>query len=334
MATLVQIVVTPGSGDGRAVAIAREVRKRLGKEGYAARLHAFRTLDELVQWAKTCRAAFSSLVAIGGDATVSAAAEAAIRLWVPFVPVPSGFGNLFTNAFEHPSDPDEVVALLGRGDLVWSDVGVASGEMFLAHRSYGYLARIQEDVERLHRPRQRYRRLLSYYQMAARQLSDGALDAIQVEIDGHAVPGKAGLVTIANVETYRGFLSLTPAASPADGVFDVCVIPRTTPARILAQLIKVMLDVPGCRDELDLYRGRHVRVRVNRRKPQDVRILDGALALLIPAGSFDRLRARQVAAQANAPVVRPAPRERVASERAPAAARGFPARSTPPGVVA
>ena len=97
---------------------------------------------------------------------------------------------------------------------------------------------------------------------------------------GHAVPGKAGLVTIANVETYRGFLSLTPAASPADGVFDVCVIPRTTPARILAQLIKVMLDVPGCRDELDLYRGRHVRVRVNRRKPQDVRILDGALALL------------------------------------------------------
>src|SRR5437764_1006413 len=186
MATLVQIVVTPGSGDGRAVAIAREVRKRLGKEGYAARLHAFRTLDELVQWAKTCRAAFSSLVAIGGDATVSAAAEAAIRLWVPFVPVPSGFGNLFTNALEHPSDPDEVVALLGRGDLVWSDVGVASGEMFLAHRSYGYLARIQEDVERLHRPRQRYRRLLSYYQMAARQLSDGALDAIQVEIDGHA----------------------------------------------------------------------------------------------------------------------------------------------------
>ena len=169
--------------------------------------------------------------------------------------------------------------------------------------------------------------------MAARQLSDGALDAIQVEIDGHAVPGKAGLVTIANVETYRGFLSLTPAASPADGVFDVCVIPRTTPARILAQLIKVMLDVPGCRDELDLYRGRHVRVRVNRRKPQDVRILDGALALLIPAGSFDRLRARQVAAQANAPVVRPAPRERVASERAPAAVRGFPARSTPPGVV-
>src|SRR5437867_9750005 len=102
MTTRVQIVVTPGSGAGRAVVIARDVRKRLEKDGYAAQLHACRTLAELVQWARTCRAAFSYLVVIGGDATLSAAAEAAVRLSVPFVPVPSGFGNLFTSAFEHP----------------------------------------------------------------------------------------------------------------------------------------------------------------------------------------------------------------------------------------
>src|SRR5262245_33445917 len=213
MATLVQIVVTPGSGDGRAIAIARDVRKRLEQAGYAVRLQAFRTLRELVEWTRTCPAAFSTLLAIGGDATASAVAEAAVRLSVPFVPVPSGFGNLFTTAFEHPSDPDEVVALLGRGDLIWADVGVAGGEMFLCHHSYGYLARLQEDVEQLRRPRQRYVRLLSYFRMAAGQLSDGSLDTLQVEIDGHALPGKAGLVSIANVETYRGFLSLTDRKS-------------------------------------------------------------------------------------------------------------------------
>jgi diacylglycerol kinase (ATP) len=334
MATPVQIVVTPGSGAGRAVAIARDVRKQLEQEGYEARMQAFRTLDDLVQWTKSCRATFSHLLAIGGDATLSAVAGAAVRLSVPFVPVPSGFGNLFTSAFEHPNEAAEIVALLGRGDLVWSDVGVARGEMFLSHQSYGYLARIQEEVERLHRPRQRYLRLLSYYRMAANQLSEGALDSIQVEIDGRRLPGTAGLVTIANVETYRGFLSLTPAASPVDGVFDVCVIPRTTPTRLLGQLIKVMLDLPGCHDEIGLYRGRHVRVRLNRRKPEDVRILEGVLPLLVPAGSLDRLQARQVAAEASAPVVTPAPRERAASERAPAARRALRARSTPPGVVA
>jgi len=334
MATLVQIVLTPGSGDGRAMAIARDVRKRLDQAGYAARVRAFPTLAELVEWTRTCPAAFSTLLAIGGDATASAVAEAAVRLSVPFLPVPSGFGNLFTSAFEHPSDPDEVVAVLARGDVVWADVGMARGEMFLSHHSYGYLARIQEDVERLHRPRQRYLRLLSYFRMAAKQLSDGSLDALQVEIDGHPLPGKAGLVTIANVETYGGFLSLTPGASPVDGVFDVCVIPRTTRARLLAQLITVMLDVPGSRDEIGLYRGRHVRVRVNRRKPEDVRILEGALPLRIPAGSLERLQARQASARTATPATHLSAPVPAASEHVPAAGRELQARSTPPGVVA
>jgi diacylglycerol kinase (ATP) len=332
MAERVHIVVTSGSGDGRGLAIARSVRKRLEKEGYAGRVQMFRGLGELVKWTRTAPAAFSHLVAVGGDATMSAVAEAAIRLSVPFLPVPSGFGNLFTSAFEHPSEPEQVVALLGRGDLVWSDVGVVGTDVFLSHQSYGYVARIQEGVEQLHRPRQRYLRLLSYYRMAATQLSDDRLDAIQLEIDGRAIPGKAGLVTIANVETYRGFLSLTPTASPVDGFFDVCVIPSATRARMLAQLLKVVLDMPGCRDEIALYRGRHVRVRVNRRTSEDVRVLPSALPMLVPPGSLERLKARQAAAQATT-LVRP-PRERAASEPAPVARRARPAQSTPPGVVA
>src|SRR5262249_31082241 len=160
-------------------------------------------------------------------------------------------------------------------------------EIFLSHRSYGYLARIQESVERLERPRPRFLRLLAYCRMAAKLLSGGPLKTIQVEIDGQPVPVRAGLVTIANVETYRGFLNLTPAASPADGLFDVCVIPRTTQAGILAQLVKLMLVRPGCREGIRLYRGRHVRVRVSRRRPEDVRVLESVLPILTPAGSLE-----------------------------------------------
>ncbi len=83
MAALVQIIVTPGSGAGGAIAIARDVRKRLERDGYTAVMQAFRSLRELVEWTKTGRATFSYLVAIGGDATLSAAAEAAVRLAVP-----------------------------------------------------------------------------------------------------------------------------------------------------------------------------------------------------------------------------------------------------------
>jgi diacylglycerol kinase family enzyme len=330
MATRVQIVVTPGSGSGGAMRVANCVRQGLVAQGYAPSVRAFRTLGELEQWAKTCDATFSYLVAIGGDATVSAAAVAAVRLVVPFVPVPSGFGNLFTSAFEHPSEPKVVVDLVGQGDLVWADVGFVGPEMFLSHQSYGVVARIQEATEQARRPRQRLLRLFSYYQMAAKHLSEASLDAIQVEIDGHPIPGKAALVTIANVETYRGFLSLTPAASPIDGLFDVCVISRTTRAGVLGQLVKLMLGAPGWRDKIAVYRGRNVRVI--RRAPQNVRIRGEALPLLVPVGSLERLRARQIAAEAAAPVVTLAPRERAASVRVPGEAPGHPARSRRPVV--
>jgi diacylglycerol kinase family enzyme len=310
---------------------ANRIRQGLAAQGYAPSLRAFRTLGELERWTTVCDASFSHLVAIGGDATVSAAAAAAVRLAVPFVPVPSGFGNLFTSAFEHPSEPQEVVDLLGQGDLVWADVGFVGDEMFLSHQSYGLVARIQQETEQSRRPRQRLLRLFSYYQMAARHLSEASLDSLQVEIDGHPIPGRAALVTIANVETYRGFLSLTPAASPVDGMFDVCVIPSTSLASVLTQLVKLMLDAPGCRDEVNVYRGRNVRVI--RRVPQSVRIRAGALPLLVPVGSLERLRARQIAAEAADPVVTLAPRERPASVHAPGEAPGRPARSRRPVAV-
>ena len=334
MATTVQLVVTPGSGDGRALAIARAVRRELIRQGYAPRMQLFGTLPSLIRWAKRCPADFSYLVAIGGDATMSAAAEAAVRLAVPYLPVPSGFGNLFTGTFEHPNDPAAIVELLGGGDVVSCDVGVAPSGTFLSHTSYGFLSSIQEDVEKVRRqPRQRALRMLAYYRTAAGRLSK-SLDSIELEIDGTPVPGKAALVTIANVETYRGFLNLTPAASPADGLFDVCVIPRTTPARVLSQLVQVMIDAPGARDELTVFRGRAVRVRVNRRKPEDIRILAGALPLLAPAGALDRLQARQIAMQADAPVTTPTLHAPAASASAPAAARERRERSTPPAEVA
>ncbi len=75
----VQIVVTPGSGDGRAMAVARQTRRALRAQGYAVSVLAFRELDQLVRWTRTCGATFSYLVAIGGDATLSESARSRRR---------------------------------------------------------------------------------------------------------------------------------------------------------------------------------------------------------------------------------------------------------------
>ena len=308
---MVHLIATPGSGDGRARSTARRLQKALTRRGYDTRIETFADLDCLKEWASSCKATFSQLVCVGGDATLSAAAMAAVRLSVPFLPVPSGFGNIFARAFDHPQRTNRVIKLLEGGHVRRIDVGAINGggEIFLSHQSYGLLAEIQGAVERSRaQPRSKLLRHLAYYAMAPRFLLGTQVPTIRVEVDGRVLAENAALVTVANVETYRGFLSLTPGASPLDGLFDICVIPRTTILGVWARLLKLGFGLRGRWEGVLLRRGRHVRVTVDGRAPDELTVRPRALPLLVPAVSAPsraerRSRQRHASARRRAPAV-------------------------------
>lgn len=288
------IAVTPGSGEGRARVVARSLQRRLRRRGYAVAVQRFDDLPSLERWAAESRPDFALLMCVGGDATQSAAAILARKHRIPFVPVPNGFGNLFASVFGHPSAPAQVVQLLDDGQVHMVDVGMAGEELFLSHRSYGFLDHVQERVEEGRaQPRQRALRHLAYYWMAARAIATVPLEPLRVEVDGRVVAEDAVLATVANVETYRGFLSLTPAASPIDGQFDVFVVPRASKLGLGYRLLKLKLRWPGRWKGVALYRGRQVVVNTAART-ESLRVVRRALPLLVPPGALESLKQRQV----------------------------------------
>jgi diacylglycerol kinase (ATP) len=292
-----QIVVTPGSGEGRAMATARELRDILTKRGDTAAIRTYTNLPALARWARTCEADFTHLFCVGGDATQSAAAAAAVRLSVPFVPVPTGFGNIFARAFGHPDRAEAVVELLEHGAVLRVDVGLVDDEeIFLSHHSYGPLQQIQDTVEKGRaQPKGRFARYFAYWGMAKRFLVDTKPPSLRVEIDGVLVSERAALVTVANVETYRGFLSLTPEASPIDGLFDVFIVPRRMRLRLATLMLRLLLKAPVPDGFALLRRGRHVAVTINGGRREELRAVRGALPLLVPPDSVERF----------GPIVRP-----------------------------
>ncbi len=294
----VKIIVTPGSGEGRAMSTARRLSRALQRRGRKADIESFADLGALTGWARTCTRQFDVIVCIGGDATLSATAIAAVRLDVPFVPVPNGFGNIFAGVFRHPPHIQGVLGLLERGELRRVDVGVVTcgsdEDVFLSHRSYGLLEQIQQIAERGRRqPKRRLLRLLWYVRVAGSLLFMGRLSAFKLEIDGAPVTDDAGLITVANVETYHGFLPLTPTASPIDGLFDVCVIPRVPAMVLVFRLLRVMLRMPGRWRGVAVYRGRRVAVTTPHRR-EDLVVRRRALPLLVPPGAIDALQRRTV----------------------------------------
>jgi diacylglycerol kinase (ATP) len=293
-AKIVQIVVTPGSGEGRAMGTARRLRRLLKRRGWDSNLQSFSNLTVLLRWAKTCSPDFSHLVCVGGDSTLSAAAAAAVRSGVPFVPVGNGFGNVFTRVFGHPDRAEAVVELLEHGEVRKVDVGIANDAIFLSHRSYGFLEQIQQAAERGRKqPRNRLLRYVWYYGVAMHFLLRTRLASIRVEIDDRLVAEDAVLVTVANVGAYRGWLSLTPAASPIDGMFDVFLVRRVSKVGLVWRLLKLMFRLSGCWQGVALYRGRRVVVTTPTRQ-EKLWIQRRALPLLLPPGAIESLRQRTV----------------------------------------
>jgi len=305
----VQIVVTPGSGEGRAKATARQLSARLKRRGHTVSVHSFADLTALGEWAERCPPGTTHVLCIGGDATLSAAAVAAIRAGAALVPVPNGFGNVFAQVFGYPAHAREVVRLLDEGEVRAVDVGVVKREggddLFLSHRSYGFLEHIQQVAERGRKqPRRRFLRHLYYYGVAHRFLFRTRLASFQVVVDGRPVADDAVLVTVANVETYRGFLALTPTASPIDGLFDVFVVPRVSKLALLWRLLRVMFRLPGRWRGVALYRGRRVQVTTPWRR-DDLLVRRRALPLLVPPGALEALRQRTTEGEGDPPVEKP-----------------------------
>src|SRR5262249_30114197 len=249
-------------------------------------------LESLRHWAATCPPEFSYLVCVGGDATQSAAAAAAIRCDADFVPVPAGFGNVFASVFGYPDRADAVIKLLEHGARPRVHVGAVGDDLFLSHRSYGLLEHVQEVAERGRRqPKNRLLRYLWYWGVGRRFLFTARLAGFRVEVDGAPVAAGAVLVTVANVETYRGFLSLTPTASPIDGMFDVFVIPRAGKLQLAWRLLLLFLRLRGRWNGVRIYRGRRVTVTTPRRR-ETLRTRRRVLPLLVPPGALEALRAR------------------------------------------
>ena len=293
----IDIVVTPGSGEGRALGIARRLR-RLLRRRHRATIRSFADLASLMRWAETRPPDVSHIICVGGDATLSAAARAAIRCNAPLVPVPTGFGNIFATVFRHPRQARAVLRLLETGEVRRVDVGVATApsgeELFLSHRSYGVLEQVQTLAESGRRqPRRRMLRYLWYWGVAYRFLFRSRLAGFTVEVDGRRVADDAVLVTVANVETYHGFLSLTPTASPIDGLLDVAVIPRVSTPVLLWRLLRLLLKLPGRWRGLTLYRGRRVVVTTPRRA-DILGVRRHALPLLVERGTVEALEQRTV----------------------------------------
>jgi diacylglycerol kinase (ATP) len=213
------------------------------------------------------------VVAVGGDGTVRAVAEALAGSGIPMGVVPIGTGNLFARNVDIPlgnAVKALAVALSGRDrsvDVAWLEIERASGDidegehLFLVIAGLGFDAKMVEDTDE---NLKRWLGWLAYFFSAVRHLHGPRLRVL-VDIDDHASrPLKLRSLLIGNCGKLPGGLTLLPEAVVDDGWLDVAAIDTRGGILGWGQLFgEVVLQGFGMRSQLPARVGRmdHVRGR-------------------------------------------------------------------------
>jgi diacylglycerol kinase family enzyme len=138
----------------------------------------------------------TTLVACGGDGSVSAVAAVVVEAGITLGVVPMGTLNHFAKDLGIPDDPTDAVGVLVAGHRRQVDVGMAGDVLFVNNASVGSYARLVAHRERLQEQMSKPRATLS----AMRQVFPHRPTPIDLDVDGERISILATLVFFGNNE--------------------------------------------------------------------------------------------------------------------------------------
>jgi diacylglycerol kinase family enzyme len=218
------------------------------------------------------------IIAVGGDGTVRACADALAGTDVPLAIVPRGTANLAARALRVPSGLGAALAVGFGGCQRRIDLAAADGMTFAAMAGLGVDAAVVGATPGLLKSRAGW---LAYAVSRVRQLA-GRPACFSVRLDGgEPLIRSARSVVVGNVGLLSGGFVLLPAARPDDGLLDVGILAPSGPADWARVGYRVLT---GGRDDalIERYRARRVEIRADRTLPREV---DGEI--ISPGPSLD-----------------------------------------------
>jgi diacylglycerol kinase (ATP) len=240
------VFVNPSAGGGRASRYLPSMRRLFDASRVRAEFVQTNSAEQLrSRVPDAIREKCRLLLAMGGDGTFQALANAAFGADVLLGVLPTGGGNDFAAALGLPADPVKAAETLLRGETRWVDVvRVRTGDG--KERLYVGGGGVGLDAEAARHASGVYRHLpgrLRYIAAALRALVGYVPLEVQLDFPGGvlgAIRSKALLVGVLNTPTYGAGLRLAPDAVIDDGTLDVVLIEDLSVVGVLALLPRLM----------------------------------------------------------------------------------------------
>ncbi|MEP6800130.1 MAG: diacylglycerol kinase family protein [Lapillicoccus sp.] len=310
--TRVGLLINPTAGKGRGAALGERARVRLVALGFEVHDLSGHDLDEARTRARAALddGAIDVLAVVGGDGLAHLGVNLCAGTPVPLLLIAAGSGNDNARCLGLPVlDPEAAVDLLrggrlravdaGRivesdagaeaGRIVWSDAGAEGQRWWLGVLGGGFDSIVTERAHRLRWPHGPMR----YNVAVLLELPFFRAIPYVVQVDDVRIETTAMLVAVANGPAFGGGMLVCPDAAYDDGLFDVLVLHRVSILKFLFIFPKVFRGRHVTHREVQIVRGRRVRLEAAgimtqadgerfAPLPLEVEVVPGALLVVVP----------------------------------------------------
>ena len=252
---------------------------------------------EIVAATERAAADGCTLVAAGGDGTVSSVASVAVRTNSTFGVIPLGTLNHFARDAGIPVNPIKAAAVVAAGHTRELDVGTMNGLTFVNNLSLGLYPRLVWERER---EQQRGRRKWTAFAIAlVRTWQRYPTMSVNLEIDGVPLRRRTPFVFIGNGEYQAEGLGLGRRCAIADGRLSIYLAPGVGQFELLELPIRALAGRLAADVKFETFQAREVDIeslhptfgvaldgelKTDVRSPLHCKVLPRALRTLVPEG--------------------------------------------------
>lgn len=298
-------VINPTSGMQLHQNAAHVAAQRLLKNGTLTEARIFYTTGKSSAYNTVksfSRGEYDFVMAVGGDGTVNEVVNGLIDGGsdIPLAILRAGTTNDFATAMGLPVDSAGIARMISGYHTEHIDVGRVNGRYFLNVAAGGLLSEIAHSVD----PDVKTALgKLAYYVQGFKEISSLRLDTVPLrfEMEEASFETDTFLVIVANSCSVGGFSNIAPKAKVNDGLLDVCIIKKLTPADVVPVFTQINAGT-HVNDKRCIAYFRTKKLRISSLDdslsfaidydgelgdplPLDIEVVPSALRLIVPAKS-------------------------------------------------
>ena len=291
------VILNAKAGPGHAAEARRMLEELFAGHGIVPAIHAVEQGGDIIATTKRALADGAQVVvAAGGDGTVNAVASCLKGKKAAMGVLPMGTLNHFARDLGIPTELEDAVAVLARGQPVGVDVGEVNGRLFVNNASLGLYPDMVRDRERQQRRLGRGKSWAMVWASLA-VLRRSPFLRLTIDIEGQeTVHCRSPFVFIGNNDYVMEGFDIGSRESLRDGRLSIYTTTRRSRIGLVALALRALLGRLRQADDFSMRAAGHLRIDSSHRRlliatdgevtametPLVFRVLPGALPVITP----------------------------------------------------